>query len=867
MPSLRIHGLAKTGPLTEVNIKHPMGVQIDQDLTDKMVERAIAACANTHFAGDEHRVRQALIRGQCEHCICVTDALVGEISAYLGEVAGSIKSIHRCEVLDKEQALIPGHSGIHLVAWVERKSAALRALTDTLEKFLAESKRKLGCPKASPDCFTLDVEMVDDHDVQEGRGFGLLIPNEYMRSTEIWTPGLAAREGTPPSQPEPDRVSYELPDTFDPELIPESRLLQHALSIENLAPEDRRDLEHHLLELKVTLIRRIISDQLDYINIARDWFTVSDLADIYSRRLGFGRIGGKSAGMLLAGRILNEVASEDVKSAIRIPESFFLGSDLMYIFMAMNGLMHWSDQKYKPEDQIQAEYPRIKQECLEGEFPPEIRSELQELLNQLGPQPLIVRSSSQLEDSLGTTFAGKYDSYFCPNQGTPEENLRQLTHAVAQTYASTFKPQALLYRRRRGLQDYDERMAVLIQVVQGDAWQNYYFPFAAGVAFSQNLYRWNPQIRREDGFARLVWGLGTRAVERVGDDYPRLVALSHPTLQPDDDPRSIMHFSQKFVDLIDLEENEFRTLPVQQVLTPRYPELRQLVQVNQDGYLSTPRSLISPDDIPKAAITFDELLGRTEFPKHLSELLSILEEKWDSPVDVEFTAHIPDPSKSPPEVKISLLQCRPLPRLQTTIRARMPHDIPEKDIVFSSHSIVQQGYIPRIDYVLYIDPEAYFELPDSASRSELTRAIGQLNGAMEGQNFLYVGPGRWGTVNSDLGVFVAYADICNGDALVELSGKVIGPAPEPSFGTHFFHDLMEAQIYPIAIDLDREDTIYNREFFQQTPNRAREWIDMSDTLAAVLKLISVEDFRPKHYIEVILNDEESYTLAFLTPFA
>ncbi|MEJ2013731.1 MAG: hypothetical protein P8X64_16100 [Anaerolineales bacterium] len=198
MPSLRIHGLAKTGPLTEVNIKHPMGVQIDQDLTDKMVERAIAACANTHFAGDEHRVRQALIRGQCEHCICVTDALVGEISAYLGEVAGSIKSIHRCEVLDKEQALIPGHSGIHLVAWVERKSAALRALTDTLEKFLAESKRKLGCPKASPDCFTLDVEMVDDHDVQEGRGFGLLIPNEYMRSTEIWTPGLAAREGTPP---------------------------------------------------------------------------------------------------------------------------------------------------------------------------------------------------------------------------------------------------------------------------------------------------------------------------------------------------------------------------------------------------------------------------------------------------------------------------------------------------------------------------------------------------------------------------------------------------------------------------------------------------------------------------------------------
>ena len=121
-----------------------------------------------------------------------------------------------------------------------------------------------------------------------------------------------------------------------------------------------------------------------------------------------------------------------------------------------------------------------------------------------------MRSSSQLEDNIGTSFAGKYDSYFCPNQGTPEENLKALTLAIAQTFASTFKPDALLYRRRRGLQDYDERMAVLIQIVQGEKWQNYFLPFGAGVAFSRNLYRWAPQIRREDGFARLVWGLGTR---------------------------------------------------------------------------------------------------------------------------------------------------------------------------------------------------------------------------------------------------------------------------------------------------------------------------------------------------------------------
>src|SRR3989304_5317550 len=95
-------------------------------------------------------------------------------------------------------------------------------------------------------------------------------------------------------------------------------------------------------------------------------------------------------------------------------------------------------------------------------------------------------------------------------------------------------------------------MAILIMVVEGEQYKNYYLPDAAGVAFSRNLYRWAPQIRREDGFARLVWGLGTRAVDRVGNDYPRLVPLSHPLLRPSTDPTSIRRYSQQYVDLIDI---------------------------------------------------------------------------------------------------------------------------------------------------------------------------------------------------------------------------------------------------------------------------------------------------------------------------
>ena len=135
--------------------------------------------------------------------------------------------------------------------------------------------------------------------------------------------------------------------------------------------------------------------------------------------------------MLLAARILSEVADDEIRNCLRIPESYFLGSDVMYTFMSVNNLMHWNDQKYKSEAQIRAEYPQIQREYLAGEFPPDILEELKNLLETLGPQPLIVRSSSLLEDSYGTSFAGKYDSFFCPNQGTPAENLTALTEAIA----------------------------------------------------------------------------------------------------------------------------------------------------------------------------------------------------------------------------------------------------------------------------------------------------------------------------------------------------------------------------------------------------------------------------------------------------
>lgn len=656
----------------------------------------------------------------------------------------------------------------------------------------------------------------------------------------------------------------EIEISFNPELAPQEMLFEHAQAIENLPSDEFARYEHRLNELIVVLIRRMISDQLAYVNIAKNWFKVADLYEIQRRKIGTGKIGGKAAGMLLAARILSEVADEDIRQNIRIPESYFLGADVMYAFMAINGLVHWADQKYKSQEQIRTDYTRIQQEYQDAVFPPDILDKLVRVLEEVDNRPLIVRSSSLLEDNFGTSFAGKYESVFCPNQGTPEENLKNLTDAITYVYASGLNPDALLYRRSMGLQDYDERLAILLQVVEGERFGKYYFPHIAGVGFSRNLYRWSPQIRKEDGFLRMVWGLGTRAVDRVGRDYPRMVALSHPELRPDSSVKAIRRYSQQYIDLINLEDNKLETRQIHEVLTPRYTPLRYIAQLDQGGYLSDIRSSIlngSPDQL---VLTFQGVVQKTPLADRMKRILSILEEHYRGPVDMEFTIELMDLSKLEPNPKIAILQCRPQ-AYAVGNEARLPDNISTEDIMFSTRRMVPQGRVSEIRYVVFVSPERYFALNSPAARSELGRAISRLNELLAGKTFIFVGPGRWGTSNPDLGVHIGYSDIYNTRALVELTGEGIGPMPDASYGTHFFQDLVEANIYPLAVFLDDEQVIFNREFFYDSPNSLGKLAPNESSLEDCLRIIDVTAFRPDHHLELIMDEQERRAVAYLLP--
>jgi len=609
---------------------------------------------------------------------------------------------------------------------------------------------------------------------------------------------------------------------FNPELAPWRTLLEQAKKYEALPTERRREVAHHLAEVTVVLTKSMISDQMDFVRLAKEFLDADDFEVIGDRRIGEGKIGGKAAGMMLAWKILQreDPADElDLSDRVVIPNSYFIGADVFYDFHALNGLEEFLNQKYKTQEEIEADYPRIQQTYVDGRFPRHVIDSLRALLAEVGNAPLIVRSSSLLEDNFGFSFAGKYDSFFCPNQSTLEENLDALTQAIARVYASVLNPDALLYRRQMGLDDYDERMAILIQKVQGQRYEDFFLPTLAGVGFSHNPFRWTRKIRPQDGLLRMVWGLGTRAVDRVGDDYPRMVALSHPQLRPETGANQIRRYSQRFVDLIDLEANAFKTLPVADVLQPDYPGIQFLASVDRWDYL---QPIYAPGTLERAPLilTFNQLLKRREFVELMREVLRKLERHYGRPVDIEFTVEIA-PGRSHDFV-LHLLQCRPLSNQEWGENLRVPRDVPSQDVIFSARRLVPHGRVRRIRYIVYVDPVQYDRVPDYETRFELARVVGRINKRLEGERFILMGPGRWGSSNVELGLKVTYADIYNTRALIEIAQSRADDTLEVSYGTHFFQDLVEAHIYPLPLYPDAPDTVFNYAFFDQAPNVLEE---------------------------------------------
>ncbi len=567
-------------------------------------------------------------------------------------------------------------------------------------------------------------------------------------------------------------------------------------------PSGFDEMDPEQLALKQELSRILIGHHPVFNQLADQYFMLDDLFAIRNRLIGGGRIGGKTAGMLLARRILLTEKDEkgiDFAERLEDHDSFYIGSDVFFTFLVNNNLFRLRLQLTRNSAISHEEFQEVEQRFLTGRFPAFIQEQFRAMLDYYGQAPIIVRSSSLLEDSFGNAFAGKYRSVFCANQGNPEARLANFMQAVKLVYASALNPDALSYRRKRGLGENDEQMAILVQRVSGMPYQQYFFPTLAGVAFSHNLYAWNDLIDTRQGVIRLVFGLGTRAVERVGSDYPRMIAISHPHLRPEVGAK-VAKYSQRQMDLLDLEANQFDSRFLVEVLADGdYPDLNLFVSVMRDNNPYDPISVQVDGRSDQWVLTFNNLIRRTDFILFMGNMLAKLEKAYGQPVDIEFTASVDAGER----IRVNLLQCRPLFLPGSLSDVSVPTHLERQQILFRAHRMICGGFVERIRYILYIDPQRYHHLA-SESKKSLGRLVGQINRhpTIQGNKIMIMGPGRWGSSNIALGVNVSYADIDNAAVLVEVALEEAGHVPEVSYGTHFFHDLVEGQILYLPVYQD-----------------------------------------------------------------
>jgi predicted nucleotidyltransferase len=435
--------------------------------------------------------------------------------------------------------------------------------------------------------------------------------------------------------------------------------------------------------------------------------------------------------------------------------------------------------------------------------------------------------------------------------------MSALLDAMTEVYASVFGPDPIAYRRERDLLDFHEEMAILIQEVVGTRLGDYFLPAVAGVAFSNNEFRWSPRIKRSDGLIRLVPGLGTRAVDRVGDDYPILSVPGQPGLRVNTTVEEVVRYSPRSVDVINLETNTFETHDINELLRAHgsdYPAFERVFSLLKDDVLHKPVSILVDPENDQFVADLRGLIDSTPFVKNIGNILRILEETLGTPVDIEFAHDGSD---------FYLLQCRPQSFADEDAPSPIPKDVPADETLFAAHRFVSNGHVPEISHVVYVDPEGYAQLKERADLLAVGEAVGKLNKLLPKRQFILIGPGRWGSRGDiKLGVSVTYSEINNTAMLIEIARKTGDYLPDLSFGTHFFQDLVESEIRYLPLYPD-DDGFLNLRLLHASHNLLTAMLPEYEHLKDVVRVIDVPSSSNGRILRVLMNSELDEAIAVL----
>ncbi len=586
-----------------------------------------------------------------------------------------------------------------------------------------------------------------------------------------------------------------------------------------------KEMFHRLLRMAVTREKR-------FTRLAERFLTLEDLMKIRERMIGTGFIGGKTVGMLMGRKILLQ---SDPKWAeiLEAHDSFYIGSEVFYTYLVLNDCW-WVRKRQKDPERFLEGIEEARQRIMEGQFPAYMIERFRAMLEYFGQTPIVVRSSSLLEDNFGNLFAGKYESVFCANQGSPEERLQFFLKAVQTIYASSMSEKALSYRALRGLLNVDEQMALLVQRVSGSFYGNLFYPHIAGVGYSYNPYVWHASIDPRAGVVRLVFGLGTRAVERSDDDYTRLVSLNEPALRPESTPNEVRRYTQRKVDVLDLAANRKQTEFFTDVIE-KSPDLPVELFTSRDDYFRAISQ--SHDTAHPPTLYFKDLFAQSQFLGDLREMMHTLEEAYGHPVDIEFTVNFTAPDR----YRINLLQCRPFqPKGSGVIHHTPPVVEDGRRVIAANGPVIGTSYAERVGRIIYVVPAEYGQLPHN-DRYSVARLIGKLTRQPEETHsppaVLLLGPGRWGTTTPSLGVPVSFAEISRVSILGEIVSMREDLVPDVSLGTHFFSDLVEMGILYFAIFPEKKESYINNDLLFRLPNRLTQLQPEAARYADVVRVI------------------------------
>jgi uncharacterized protein YfkK (UPF0435 family) len=517
-------------------------------------------------------------------------------------------------------------------------------------------------------------------------------------------------------------------------------------------------------------------------------------------------LGGKGRGLAFIDAMIkrNDIFESYNNTQITIPRTVVLCTDNFSEFMELNQLYPFALSDANDKD--------ILEKFLKARLPKRLIADLFAFLGAIN-SPIAVRSSSLLEDSHYQPFAGIYSTYMVPyNSESKTQMLVMVTEAIKAVYASVFFQDSKAYMTATKNVIDEEKMAIVLQEICGNAYQNRYYPSFSGVARSLNYYPIDAE-KSEDGIVNIALGLGKYIMDggqslRFSPAYPNNV-LQTSTLD------LALKETQTFFNALDLSETSF---------IPQVDDGFNLLKISvQDAAIDgTLRYLASTFDYQnhsiqdgiyegRKIITFANILKHDIFPlaQILKDVMQIAQNEMGRPVEIEFAVNLDYTSNK--QHTVYLLQIRPIVDSKEMIHENIGN-IDTSDTIISSQDALGHGITNDIYDLIYVRPEAF-----SASKNQLIATeIEKLNREMvaEKRNFILIGPGRWGSSDHFLGIPVKWPQISNAKLIVEsgLSNYRV----DPSQGTHFFQNLTSLGVAYFTINPYIKDGTYNIDYLNSS---------------------------------------------------